>query len=158
MKEEFMDLYRYRIFEKCKIMVNDLTDVFKEIDLFIEKRVKLYLRDKGYSKLIFDGIELRVEDEQFVWSVHDKDELIDPNAKEITIEEVNKKFKAGKEFLKYIDEEEGIILFPKELYGKALMILAETTSEFIQREVLIEEMDIFGIFKIGNNGENNIIY
>lgn len=158
MLEEFMDLYRYRIFERCKIMVNDLTDVFKEIDLFIEKRVKLYLRDKGYSKLIIDGIELRYEEDNFVWSIHDKNELVDPNAKEILFDDVNKTFKAGKEFLKYIDEEEGIILFPKELYGKALVVLAETTSEFIQREELIEEMEISNIFKIGNNGVNNIIY
>lgn len=49
-------------------------------------------------------------------------------------------------------------MFPKDLYGKALVVLAETVTDFINKETLFEEMDIFELFKLGNNGENNIIY
>lgn len=156
--EEFIDLYRYNIYTRCKIMVNDFTDVVKEIRLFIDEKVKPYMKEKELNKLIFDGIELRREDVNFIWSIYDKNELKEPGAKEITMDNINNKFKGKKEFLKSLDEEHGIKMFPKELYGKAFMVLAETISEMASNEHLYEEINIFEIFKLGNNGVNNIIY
>ena len=38
--EEFKELYRYRLYEKTHILVNNLDDVFKEIKLFIDMKLK----------------------------------------------------------------------------------------------------------------------
>lgn len=156
--EEFIDLYRYNVYNRCRILVNEFTDVAKEIRLFVDLKVKPYMTEKELTKVIFDGIELRKEDDNFVWSIHDKNELKESGAKEFTLDEINSKFKGKKEFLKSLEEEYGIDMFPKDLYGKALVVLAETVTDFINKETLFEEMDIFELFKLGNNGENNIIY
>ena len=60
--------------------------------------------------------------------------------------------------LKELQEKEGIVDFPKDLYGKAFMILAITVTELLNKSELHEEMNLFDIFTISNNGNNNIIY
>ena len=73
--EEFKELYRYRLYEKTHILVNNLDDVFKEIKLFIDIKLKPLLVESDYSKFIFDSIEYRYELDEFKWRIHLKDEL-----------------------------------------------------------------------------------
>lgn len=155
--EEFIDLYRYKIYNKCNILVNDLSDILKEVKLFINDKIIPFLIEEDYTKLVFDGIELVQTDDNFIWSVHDKDELVDFNSKQITIDEINNLFKGEKEFLNNLEKDHGIELFPKDLYGKAFMIFAETVTEFLESRELYSNIDLFGIFKLDNNGHNNII-
>lgn len=155
--EEFIDLYRYKIYDRCNIMANDLSDIIKEVKLFIDDKIIPYLNEDEYEKLVFDGIELRKNEDGFIWSIHDKNEMIDLNSKHILFNEINNLFKGDKEFLKSLEENHQIENFPKELYGKAFMVFAETVSEIINSDDLYTDVDLFGIFKLDNNGINNII-
>ena len=75
--EDFKDIFRYTIYKETCVLVNKLDDVIKEINVFIEKKIKPYIIDNGYSKLIFDSVELRYEDDEFKWRIHLQDELLD---------------------------------------------------------------------------------
>ena len=131
----------------CGILVNDLSDVIKEVTLFAYEKIIPFIKENtDYDKLIFDGIEVRFENERDVWCGHQKDSLYDPKVKEIKINEIDEFFEGKEEFLKDLKEKHEIENFPKELYGKAFMCLAETITEKLYQEELID------------NGINNIIY
>lgn len=156
--EEIKDLYRARLYERCNILVVDLTDTIREIKLFIDEKVTLELKESDFDKFIFSGLELRNEDDKFVWSVYDKDEISELKSKEFTLDDINIEFKGKKEFLKSLEENHNIENFPKELYGKAFMIFAETISELVHNDKLYDETNIFDIFTLSNNDINNIIF
>ena len=145
--EEFKELYRYRLYEKTYILVNNLDDVFKEIKLFIDMKLKPLLVESDYSKFIFDSIEYRYELDEFKWRIHLKDEL--SNGTSVVYD---------KEFLKMLEDEFSISMFPKVLYDEAFIVFTEVVSEFVNREKLCEKIEIYDILTIDNNEENNIIY
>ena len=135
--EEFKELYRYRLYEKTHILVNNLDDVFKEIKLFIDMKLKPLLVESDYSKFIFDSIEYRYELDEFKWRIHLKDELSNGTS---------------------VVYEFSISMFPKVLYDEAFIVFTEVVSEFVNREKLCEKIEIYDILTIDNNEENNIIY
>lgn len=156
--EEIKDLYRVRLYERCNILAVDLTDIIKEIKLFVDEKVIPELKENDCDKFIFSGLELRKEDDKFVWSVYDSNELSDLKSKEITLDDINIEFKGKKEFLKSLEENHNIENFPKELYGKAFMVFAETVTEIINSDKLYDEINLFDIFTLTNNDINNIIF
>ena len=152
--ENFKELYRYRLYEKTNILVNNLNDVFKEIDLFISYKIKPLLVESNYSKFIFGSIEFIYELHEFKWRIHLKDELNDGNAIEF-----NKDFiKKDEEFMRLLEDEYGISMFPKILYDEAFLVFTDVVSEYVDRKDLQPKLELFGILTIDNNDENNIIY
>lgn len=158
--ENIIDLFRYRIFLKCNILVNDMSDIIKEVKKFAYEKVFPYLLEtEGCDKLVFDGVEFRVEDKIIKCSEYVKDDIYEVVTTKIKMEEINEFFQGKDEFLKELQEKEGIVEFPKELYGKAFMCLAEVLTELFYQEELIEDIyNIFDICMLSNNGRKNVIY
>ena len=158
--ENIIDLFRYKIFTRCNILVNDMSEVIKESTKFAYEKVFPYLMEtEGCDKLVFDGIEFRVEDKKIKCSQYVKDDIYEVVTTKIKIEEINEFFQGKDEFLKELQEKEGFVEFPKDLYGKAFMCLAEVLTELIYQEDLITEVyNIFDICMLTNNGRNNVIY
>lgn len=158
--ENIIDLFRYKIFIRCNILVNNMSDVIKEVTKFAHEKVFTYvLETEGCDKLVFDGIEVRVENKNIKLSQYVKDDIYEVVTTKIKLENVNDFFQGGDDFLKELQEKEGMVDFPKELYGKAFMCLAETITEFLYQEDIIEDCyNIFDICMLTNNGKNNIIY
>ena len=157
--DKFKNLYRGILYRECRILANDLDDIFKEIKLFVDEKVIPYLiNNENCDRLIFDGIELVKEEDKYSWSIYSTNDLSKQITTEVTLDDINLIFKGNTEFLKYIKNGHGILNFPKELYGKAFMILAMTVTELLNKSELHEEMNLFDIFTISNNGINNIIY
>lgn len=158
--ENIIDLFRYKIFIRCNILVNDMSEVIKESTKFAYEKVFPYLMEtEGCDKLVFDGIEFRVEDKKIKCSQYVKDDIYEVVTTKIKIEEINEFFQGKDEFLKELQEKEGFVEFPKDLYGKAFMCLAEVLTELIYQEDLITEVyNIFDICMLTNNGRNNVIY
>ncbi len=156
--DKFKNLYRGILYKECRILANDLNDIFKEIKLFVDEKVIPYIKsNENCDRLVFDGIELNKEEDGYSWSIYDKESLSNQITTEVTMDDINIIFKGNTEFLKHI-KEEGIENFPKELYGKAFMVFAITVSEVLRKEELHEELNLFDIFTISNNEYNNIIY
>lgn len=158
--ENIIDLFRYKIFTRCNILVNNMSEVIKESTKFAYEKVFPYLMEtEGCDKLVFDGIEFRVEDKKIKCSQYVKDDIYEVVTTKIKIEEINEFFQGKDEFLKELQEKEGFVEFPKDLYGKAFMCLAEVLTELIYQEDLITEVyNIFDICMLTNNGRNNVIY
>ena len=158
--ENIIDLFRYKIFIRCNILVNDMSEVIKESTKFAYEKVFPYLMEtEGCDKLVFDGIEFRVEDKKIKCSQYVKDDIYEVVTTKIKIEEINEFFQGKDEFLKELQEKEGFVEFPKDLYGKAFMCLAEVLTELIYQEDLITEVyNVFDICMLTNNGRNNVIY
>ena len=158
--ENIIDLFRYKIFIRCNILVNDMSEVIKESTKFAYEKVFPYLMEtEGCDKLVFDGIEFRVEDKKIKCSQYVKDDIYEVVTTKIKIEEINEFFQGKDEFLKELQEKEGFVEFPKDLYGKAFMCLSEVLTELIYQEDLIMEVyNVFDICMLTNNGRNNVIY
>lgn len=158
--ENIIDLFRYKIFVRCNILVNDMSEVIKESTKFAYEKVFPYLMEtEGCDKLVFDGIEFRVEDKKIKCSQYVKDDIYEVVTTKIKIEEINEFFQGKDDFLKELQEKEGFVEFPKDLYGKAFMCLAEVLTELIYQEDLITEVyNVFDICMLTNNGRNNVIY
>ena len=154
--ERFKNLFRYRLYERTNILANDLTDVFKEIKIFIDEKVKPELEKGEIDKYIFEGIELRKDG--FKWRINNEEEITDEVKEHITLDEINEKFKGKKEFLKSLEENHGISMFPQDLYGKSLIVFSEVVTEYINKKELLDKIELFEILTIDNNGSNNIIY
>lgn len=158
--EEFMDLYRYRLYERTWILVNDLNEVFKEIELFIDKKLKPFLKESELDKLIFESIELCFDGEKFEWRIHLEDDIMLDKAEKfnLTFNNITKYIDEDKEFLKSLESDYGISMFPKVLYEKAFMVLTEVVSEYVRSDKLQSKLEITNIMTIDNNDENNIVY
>lgn len=154
--EGFKNLFRYKLYERTNILANDLTDIFKEIKIFIDEKVKPELEKSEVDKYIFEGIELRKE--EFKWRINNKEEITDEVKEYITLDKINEKFKGKKEFLKSLEENYEISMFPQDLYGKALVVFSEVLTEYINKNELLDKLELFDILTIDNNGSNNIIY
>jgi hypothetical protein len=157
--ENIIELFRYKIFTRCNILVNNMDDVIKEVNKFAYEKVFPYVLEiEGCDKLVFDNIEIRVEDKNIKCSKYVKDDIYEVVTTKINMDEINDFFKGKDEFLKEL-QDNGFSEFPKELYGKAFMCLAEVLSDILFREELIEEiLNIFDICILSNNGKCNVIY
>ena len=154
--ENFINLFRFNLYKRTNILVNDLTDVFKEIKIFIDEKIKPTLEQLEIDGFVFEDIELQKDD--FKWKIITKDEIVDDIREILTLSNINDKFNEKKEFLKSLEEVHGISMFPQDLYGKALVVFLETVNEVIKQDKLLDKMEIFDIITIDNNGMNNIVY
>lgn len=150
--EEFKDYYRFKLYEKTNILVNKLDDVFKEIKIFIDMELKPLLVESEHTSFIFGSIEYVYELDEFKWRIRLNDELDNAVC-------YSKDFiKEDKEFMKMIDEEYNISMFPKLLFDEAFLVLTEVVSEYVNKDELQDKIEIYDILTIDNNGENNIVY
>lgn len=157
-----MDLnFRCKIFKNCKVLVNDMKPVIKELDLFIKNI--LLSPTPGDSKIIYriNSIELYKETKneiikEFKWELNTnqdcEEEIIELNME--TIQELFNDKK--KEFLKLLQDEE--VDFPEVLFGKVFICFSEMISDYLNKTELIDKHEIYNILTLDNNGENNIIY
>jgi hypothetical protein len=145
------------LYKNCRILVNDLTEVTKELSMFLEKKVyKFIATDEKYIGIIIDDIIIKY-DEDIEWRIKESNEIIEENIFKLDLYNIEEIFDGKDEYIKEIKEE--LVTFPKELYGKSFISFIQTLSKFIYSDELInEEIDIFGLCKLSNNGKNNIIY
>ena len=101
-----------------------------------------------------DKIKLNYELDEFKWRIHLKDELSNGTSMSYDKEFI----KEDKEFMKILEDEYNISMFPKILYDEAFLVFTEVVSEFVDRDKLCDKIEIYDILTIDNNEENNIIY
>jgi hypothetical protein len=157
--EELKEIFRAKIYKECGILVNDLSDVEKEIQLFVYEKVFPFIKDsEEFIGLTFDGIQIIFDEERDRWRRCMDDDLYDPKIKDVNIDEINNLFKGKEEFLKDLKEKHNIENFPKKLYGKAFMCLAMTVTDMVNKDEMYEYINVLDLFVLSNNGHNNIIY
>ena len=114
--------------------------------------LKPLLVESEHTSFIFGSIEYVYELDEFKWRIRLNDELDNAVC-------YSKDFiKEDKEFMKLIDEEYNISMFPKILFDEAFLILTEVVSEYVNKDELQDKIEIYDILTIDNNGENNIVY
>jgi hypothetical protein len=155
MLNNIKELYRYNIYKECRILVNDMNDVIEEVKLFLDSVVYPYLKN-GNSPIIVDNISIRFEDDEIIWSIVLPDQIIDEGLY-IDIYNVKETFNVNDEYVEIVKEKYSD--FPKELFVKSWMMFMKSLSTIIFSETIInEELNVFDICKIGNNGHNNVVF
>lgn len=155
MINDIKDYYRYRIYENCRILVNNLKEPIDELYMFLEKKIYPFIKDNG-ERIVVDNIEITYENERIVWRIVESNEINDIPTKRLDIYNVVETFKDNEEYLKEVKEI--LETFPKELYGLSFISFIETISHFVFSDELIELMDVFNICMLSNNGNNNVVY
>lgn len=153
--------FRCKIFERCKVLVNDISPVIKELELFIKNI--LLSPSTGDSKIIYriNSIELYKETKndmikEFKWELNTNQDS-EAEIIELTLDNIQELFEEKKkDFMKTLQDEE--IDFPLVLFGKVFICFADTISDYLNKDNLIEKQDVYNILVLDNNGENNIIY
>lgn len=158
MLNNIVELYRYNIYNDCRILVNDMSDVITEVKTFIESYVYPFLKNEDtVNKIIVDRISIRNEDNEMIWSIVLPDQ---PESKdEIVIDKYNVKdiFSVSDEYMQNIKEK--FSDFPKELFTMSWISFMNSLSTLIFSDTNINgEFNVFDICKIGNNGHNNVVY
>lgn len=155
--------FRSTIFDTCRVLINDMTPVIKELQLFIKDI--LLSPDKRDGKIIYraDSIELYKETKndmikEFKWSLNtNQDPDDDTEIVELNLNNIQSLFKEKKkEFFKKLKDEE--IDFPATMYGLVFICFSKLISEELKQKELIGEQNVYNIITLDNNGENNIIY
>lgn len=152
------DLFRYKLFTNCRILVNDMTPIIKFTQDFIYEKVIPYVKEvEGCDRLVFDGIEVRIENEQIVWSQYKKDDLYEVVTTKVKKDNLNELFGNGEDIIDNLKAQD--IIVPKELYGNSFLCLAEVITDILYKEKLVGDVyNIYNIFMLSDNGSNNIIY
>jgi len=157
MINDIKEYFRYRLYNNCNILVNNLNDVISEVSMFLDKKVYKFLEDiDDYNGIIVCGILLELKDNEISWRILEKGETIPGMILELTKENILDIFKDDE----YINKlKETFEDYPKELYGLSFISFMETMEYFLMLDDLIEEeINVFGICKLYSNTINNIIY
>ena len=155
MLNNIKELYRYNIYKECRILVNDMNDVIEEVKLFLDSVVYPYLKN-GNGPIIVDNISIRFENDEIIWSIVLPDQIIDEGLY-IDVYNVKETFNVNDEYVEIVKEKYSD--FPKELFVKSWMMFMKSLSTIIFSETIInEELNVFDICKIGNNGHNNVVF
>lgn len=154
--------FRSVIFDTCRVLINDMSPVIKELQLFVKDI--LLSPDKRDSKIIYriNSIELYKETKndmikEFKWSLNTNQDQDDFEIIELSLNNIQSIFKdSKKEFIKKL-KDEGID-FPATMYGLIFICFSKLISEYLNQKDLITEQNVYGLITLDNNGENNIIY
>lgn len=153
MLNNIKEYFRYRLYKNSRILVNDLSDVFGETQLLIDKQIIPYLKNYG-GRIIISNIELSF-DEKLKWNIIENGEINTQETKHVNFDNI-KEF-ITEDYINIIKEK--YVNYPKELYGKSLLSFMETINHFVYNiEKIDKEYNVFDICMISNNGENNIVY
>jgi hypothetical protein len=157
MINDIKEYFRYRLYNNCNILVNNLNDVISEVSMFLDKKVYKFLEDIDDCKgIIVCGILIELKDNEISWRILEKGETIPGMILELTKENILDIFKDDEHVNKLKETFEN---YPKELYGLSFISFMETMEYFLMLDDLIEEeINVFDICKLYSNTINNIIY
>lgn len=158
MLNDIKDYYRFKLYENCRILVNNLKDPIEEISMFLDKILYPFiLNNEEYERVVVDNIEITYENERFVWRIVENNELNIKSTKELNLYNVTDLIDNKEE---YLNEVKKIMNdFPKELIGLSFISFMQTISHFIYNDKLIDDViNVFDICMISNNGHNNVVY
>lgn len=155
MINDIKEYYRYRLYENCRILVNNLKEPIDELCMFLEKKIYPFIKDNG-ERIVVENIEIMCENERMVWRIVEANELNDIPTKRLDVYNVLEIFNDKEEYLKEVKE--SLETFPKELYGLSFISFMETISHFVFSDEPIELIDVFNICMLSNNGNNNVVY
>lgn len=152
------DYYRFKLYENCRILVNNLKDPIEEISMFLDKILYPFiLNNEEYERVVVENIEITYENEKFVWRIVENNELNIKSTKELNLYNIGDLID-GKE--DYLNEVKKLMNdFPKELFGLSFISFMQTISHFVYNDELIDDViNVFDICMLSNNGHNNVVY
>lgn len=155
--------FRHKIYEKCKVLVNDMAPVISELNVFIkEVLLNTEKEDSCVTYRVLDILDLYVEVKnstikRYKWFIN-TDQLLNNDIIEINYENVNSIFKSETKNFKSKLKEENIIDFPKELLYKTFVCFIETVGYYLEKIEVEEDINIYDIITLSTNGNNNIVY
>ena len=156
MLNDINEYYRYRLYENCRILVNNLKEPLNEICMFLEKKLYPFIKDNGI-RIVVEGIEITYEDERYIWRIVEENEINYTSTKKLDIYNILDLFDDKDEYVNEVKE--NLETFPKELYGLSFISFMETISHFVFNDELIPDIiNVFDICMISNNGSNNVVY
>ena len=156
MLEEIKNVYRYKLYEECRVLVIDLTDVISELKIFLEKKFYPFVKESG-KRIFISGIEVVYENDNIVWRIFDRDDIDVENIIRLNQYNIEEHIPGKEEYI--IEVKETFKNYPKVFYGMNLLCFTDTLDKFLYTdELIIEPCNVFDICELFNNGENNIIY
>jgi hypothetical protein len=154
MINEIKNVYRFKLYEECRILVNDLTDVITELKTFIDKKFYPFVKEEG-KRVVVSNIEISFENNKFVWRLFDRNDL-DENVIKLNRYDIEDKFPGKDEY--FIEIRQTLENYPKAFYCYSFICFIDTIEHVLKGEELKETYEVFDICKIEFNGENNIVY
>lgn len=156
MDNKVKELYRYNVYKDCRVLVNDMKDVISELKLFLNDIVYPYLlNEENHNKIIVDNISIENDDGDIRWSIV----LTEPIDDVIFIDKdiVKDVLVVDDKYVEKVKEQYSD--FPKELFAYSWISFMKTLSTIIFGDTIInEEINVFDICKLGNNGHNNVVF
>lgn len=158
MLNNIKDYYRFKLYENCRILVNNLKDPIEEISMFLDKILYPFiLNNEEYERVVVDNIEITYENEKFVWRIVENNELNIKSTKELNLYNVTDLIDSKEEYLSEVKKLMND--FPKELFGLSFISFMQTISHFVYNDELIDDViNVFDICMLSNNGHNNVVY
>ena len=158
MLNDIKEYYRYRLYENCRILVNNLKEPLDEICMFLNNKIYPFIKDNDdYKRIVVEGIEILYEDEKFVWRIVESNELNDIPTKKLDVYNILDLFDDKDDYIQEVRK--SLETFPKELYGLSFISFMETISHFVFNDELIDDIiNVFDICMLSNNGTNNVVY
>lgn len=152
------DYYRFKLYENCRILVNNLNDPIKEVSMFLDKIIYPFIiNNEDYERIVVDNIEISYENEKIVWRIVENNELNIKITKELNVFNIIDLLKDKEDYINEIKN--SMNDFPKELFGLSFISFMQTISHFIYSDELIDDIiNVFDICMISNNGNNNVVY
>lgn len=155
--EKRFDLYLCSmIFQKMKIMVNDMNPIIESLKIFIND---IILSPKNDVRLVYrlSPFEIYIDmDENIKEYRIDNDQKYDCTIINLDLNNVASYFKEEKE--SYFDKlKELNINIPNELYGTAFICFIAAINYFIENVKFTEEVNIHDIFIFSSINEQNVI-
>lgn len=161
-EKEFTESLRAKIYEKCKILINDMTPVVTQVKMFVENILLSPEKGDGsYTYRISNSVDLLVVIDNGKLKSHEwilcTNQKVDNTMINFDIDNVNAVFSTCKKTFKKLMMDSSIENYPKELFGKAFVCFIDCVSDVLKGDDIKEEIEIYELFKLGNNGENNVI-
>lgn len=152
------DYYRFKLYENCRILVNNLKDPIEEISMFLDKILYPFiLNNEEYERVVIDNIEITYENEKFVWRIVENNELNIKSTKELNLYNITDLIDSKEDYLSEVKKLMND--FPKELFGLSFISFMQTISHFVYNDELIDDViNVFDICMLSNNGHNNVVY
>ena len=76
MINDIKEYFRFKLYEECRILVNDLKDVIDETKMFLDNKIYPYLKENN-GRIVMYNIELTYENEKIVWRIIESNEIND---------------------------------------------------------------------------------